>query len=159
MAQFLFLEENRRQFEQVKQCLQERGHKAWQADKAASAFDFLSQYGVDVIISAINLENSDVFEFLRRVKESEKLKKIPVVFFCADEELGQRYATAVITKAGKTLGARKYILLPQFDGNRFWDELEECIPSTAQKNDALGGEVKTYSMTEFAWTQSIRKAG
>lgn len=159
MAQFLVLEEDRRQFEQIKQCLQTKGHKAWRASTSAEAFEFLGQYSVDLILSAINLENSDVFEFLRQLKGDEKLKRITFVFYCTEQERCDRYATPAIEEAGKALGAHKYALLPAFDANRFWEQLADCIPAHVLKNNSLGGEVKMYSLTDFAWTKPKQKAG
>ncbi len=158
VAQILVLEEDNRQFEQIKQCLQTNGHKAWRAFTIAEAFEFLRKYGMDLVLSAVNLENSDVFKVLHGVTNGEQQKNLAFVFYCTDKERCDRYATSGIMAAGKALGARKYILLSGFDANRFWAELEDCIPQNAQKNDSLGSQITTYSLSDFSWTDPPRKA-
>lgn len=154
MGQILVIEEDRREFEQIKQCVEAKGHKLWRAANGAEATQFLQQYEVAVILSAINLEDMDVFEFLRSVKSNEQLRNIPFIFYCTDQARHDRYGTKVIQAAGKALGARKYILLSQFNANQFWDELQDCIPERSMKRDALGGQVKTYSLAQISWNSS-----
>lgn len=158
MAQVLVIEQDGRQFEQLKQCFLAKGHKAWRATTVAEALTFLNRYGVDLILCTVHLEEGDVFEFLRTVKSSAKQKHIPFVFYCLDELRRERFATPVITCAGKALGARKYVLLTKFDGARFWDEVEDCIPENSLKNDSLGGEVIKYSLSDLSWTKGAKKA-
>jgi CheY-like chemotaxis protein len=150
MAQILVLEENRAIYSQIRECVEAKGHKAWRVCSLEEGLTFLGRYEVSLIISGVRLENADVFEFLRTVKEKKTTQNIPVVFVSANADENDRYATDVIRNAGKSLGARKYIVLPKFDANAFWKELEECFPQGASKRDALGGAVKTYSLGEVA---------
>jgi CheY-like chemotaxis protein len=158
MAQFLVIEEDGRQFEHIKTCLQAKGHKAWRATTAAEALQFLQRYGIDLILSAIKLDKVDVFKLLREIKNTDGVKDINFVFYCLEQEKCERYATDVIVNAGKALGARKYILLQQFNAVRFWEELEEAVPAKAQKNDSLGGPVSTYSLSSFSWNDRTQKS-
>lgn len=150
MAQILVLEEDRAAYAQVKECLEAHGHKAWRVCSVQEGMTFLERYEVSLIISSIRLEGADVFEFLRSVKNTGRTQHIPFVFFSANADDAERYASDVIKAAGRSLGALRYIVSEKFDSNTFWKELEECMPSNAGKRDALGSVVKTYRLGEVA---------
>jgi CheY-like chemotaxis protein len=153
MAQILILEQDKRHFQLVKNCLETKGHTVLWTAKTAEGLELLSKYTFDLIVSAVNLDTDDVFEFLRAVRNGLQSKTIPVVFCCADPDRSARFATSVIRGAAKSLGARKYILLPGFDATaQLWEELQECLPENAIKKDVLGGPVQTYSINASFWT-------
>jgi hypothetical protein len=87
---------------------------------------------------------------LRAVKGQESTQSVPFVFASFDPNLAERYGTDVIQKAGKTLGASRYVLSTAFDAKQFWTQIEDCIPTDTQKRDALGSPVKTYSLNQVA---------
>jgi CheY-like chemotaxis protein len=157
MAQILVFEDDLRHFGQITHCIEGKGHKTWRAANVVEAVDFLTKYSIDLILSSVYLEKSDVFEVLRYTKNTEQLARIPFVFYCTDDDRCNRYATPVIMSAGKALGARKYITMPKFNPVHFWESLQECIPETAQKRDSLGGQVTTYSITDMSWISPERR--
>jgi CheY-like chemotaxis protein len=159
MAQILVLEEDIKQFEPIKQLLNSKGHTAWRVTKTAEALEFLNKYDLDLIISAVNLESSDVFEFLRCVKSSPNLNKIPVVFHCSEKRRCERYANNVITAAARALGARKYILLPEFDEVKLWLELQDCLQEPLPRRDVVTERVNVYALNDMQTrgsTQELR---
>jgi CheY-like chemotaxis protein len=156
MAQILILEENRREFDQLRRCIESNGHTVWRSTKINDALDFLRRYKIDLIISAIALDEVDVFDFLRAVKNNGDTASIPFVFYCADNAQHERYATDTIKAAGNVLGTRKFIFLPEFNGKKLWEELSECMPQTALKRDSLGSAVTTYPISDLPRSHNKR---
>lgn len=152
MAQILILEQHKRQFQFVKQCVEAKGHKLFWSAKPDEALQSLEKFAFDLIICAVNLDDGDVFEFLRAVKENKATAAIPFVFCSADQDRTQRFATSVIKAGGQALGARKYILPSSYDASaELWNELQDCLPEESLKKDVLGGPVKTYSIAQLSY--------
>ncbi len=68
-------------------------------------FNFLNSYPVDLVILDIMLPGVDGFEVCRRIKASDKLKRIPVIMLTAKGEEVDRVV-------GLELGADDYIVKP-----------------------------------------------
>jgi CheY-like chemotaxis protein len=159
MAQILILEQHKRQFQFVKECVEAKGHKLFWSAKPDEALQSLEKFAFDLIICAVNLDDADVFDFLRAVKLNKTTADIPFVFCSADQDRTQRFATTVIKAGGKALGARKYILPTGFGATaELWSELQDCLPEESLKKDVLGGPVKTYSIAQLSSTREL-KAG
>jgi CheY-like chemotaxis protein len=160
MAQILILEEDKKQFVMIKQCVEEKGHKVFWSARSSEALESLNQFTFDLIISAVNLEGSDPLEFLRTVKECPQRSKIPFVFCCSDQERDAQYANPAVQSGVKALGAQKFIVLGSADGTaQLWEQLQDCLPEGNRKTDVLGGPVKTYSIAELTSLSGQRKAG
>jgi CheY-like chemotaxis protein len=158
MAQILILEEDKRQFQMIKQCVEAKGHKTFWTSKTHEAVQLLNRFNFDLVISAVKLESGDVFDFLRQLNSSEQFRDLPVVFCCADQDRIARFANPVVTAAGLSLGVRKYILLPDFNAaDQLWNELKDCLPEGVPAKDVLGGHVKTYSLASLSWSPSAER--
>ncbi len=152
MGQILLLEEDKREFDQLRRCIESNGHNVWKTTNIPDALTFLNDYKVDLIISAINLENVDVFDFLGAVKINNKTQPIPFVFYSANKAQHERYATEIIRAAAKAMGARKYVLLNEFDSKKAWAEISEGLPDNVTRRDSLGGQVTTYRLSEISYS-------
>ncbi len=150
MGQILILEEDGASFQQIKQFVEGKGHLVWHFTNTSEALAFLKQYEVGLIISAVNLGDSDVLNFLRTVKANSSMQKIPFVFYCVEPERYEKYATDASIRSARILGARKFILMPEFSANAVWEQLEDCLAETSQKRDTLGSQVKTYSLSDLS---------
>lgn len=151
MSQILVLEEDSAFYEQLKTCLEAKGHRTWRVASVEEGHQFLSRYEVALIISGLRLESADVFQFLRSVKSDDATKNIPFVFVSCNPDHVDRFATESIRRAGMSLGACKYILSTKFDANRFWESLEHCLPASASKRDALGSRVVSRPLHELGY--------
>lgn len=150
MGQIVVVEEDGAAFQQFKQCVESKGHLVWHFNNTSEAQSFLKQYDPALIVCAVHLQNDDVFKFLSSVKENSATEKIPFVFYCAEPDRFNEFATPELVKKGKILGARKYILLTQFNANALLEQLNDCLGDAATKRDTLGGQVKTYSLSDLA---------
>ncbi len=75
------------------------------ASSGEDGFDFLQSYPVDMVVLDIMLPGIDGFEVCRRIKASERLKKIPVLMLTAKGEEVDRVV-------GLELGADDYMVKP-----------------------------------------------
>jgi hypothetical protein len=67
-----------------------------------------------------------------------------------DEQQVRALLTEVAERKGKHISSMSY---SEVEPKLFWEQVQQCLPSTARKNDSLGGEVKTYSLHEVDWSK------
>jgi CheY-like chemotaxis protein len=150
MAQILILEENTQNFDRINKAIEDKGHRGWLARSIDEAQAFIKAYEIDLILAPVRLDNGDVFEFLRHVRNDASKGRVGFVFHCFSADDAQRFGTEVVRSAGTALGATKYIVMDTFDKQRFWEQLENCIPQSCIRRDTLGSTVKTYRLGEVA---------
>lgn len=113
MAKILVVQEIRKNSVRLHDALPE--HEILDFDRATEAMNYLRSSAVDMIISAVHLDESNVFDFLQWVKGDPNHRDVPFVFFCAEPTEVARYVSAAIISAARVLGATKYITMKEFD--------------------------------------------
>lgn len=122
--------ENPENIDKLKEACKKAGHQVVPVLTIAEAMAFLdSRDHVDVIISAVHLEEESVFEFLQKVKAPFSLHKdVPFVMLCMDPTPQASSINKSTELAGKLLGADKYVYMPVFDAEHLISEVEPLLP-------------------------------
>ncbi len=97
--------------------VENRGHEAIEAEDGLDGLRAAKLRAPDLIISDALMPLMDGFQFLRAVKEDEKLKAIPFIFYSAIYRADRDVDLAI------ALGAEAYIIKPKEPAD-FWDEVE-----------------------------------
>ena len=85
--------------------LEAQGHQVLQAADGEAALALASEHAPDLIVLDGMMPSIDGFEVLRRLKESDQTRDIPVIMLTA-----RRLEKDVVS--GLTLGARDYLVKP-----------------------------------------------
>lgn len=125
MAKILVLQEIKKNSVRLHEALPE--HKIIDFEKACDAMNYLRSQSVDMIISAVHLEASNVFDFLQWVKGDPAHRDLPFVFFCAEPTEVAKYVSGAITSAARVLGATKYIAQEEFDHTALTQEVNSIL--------------------------------
>lgn len=80
---------------------------------AEDAFKVLQTRSVDLIISSVHLEHSDVFDFLKKVKQNANTSHIPFVCFCSSLSRVASLQHALVANVAEILGS-EYLALGNF---------------------------------------------
>ena len=110
------------------------------------AMEVLASQKVDLIIARVHLEKSNVFDFLKEVKGTERYRRIPFICFCGRRTNSARALDSILSRSSKVLGADKYINVEDFCcGERCdYDKLRIAIESCLQTD----GSVKIKSANQ-----------
>ncbi len=127
--------ENPENIEKLKETCKKAGHQVVPVLTIAEAMAFLdTRDHVDVIISAVHLEEESVFEFLKRVKAPDSMHKdVAFVMLCMEPNPLASTINKSTALAGKLLGADKYVYMPSFDAERLMNEVEPLLPPVPLK--------------------------
>lgn len=98
----------------------------------AEAFEILSREPIQLIVSAVHLEDSDSYEFLNRVKTSPRWQEIPFVFLCLKRTQIASYVDHVLALAAKALGASMYASLDKHNRGKIQSDIASCLTSAQQ---------------------------
>ena len=82
------------------------GHEIVSASNGLEALDKLAVHNFDLIVSYVRMPEMDGFQLCRTVKQDERLKQIPFVFYTAT------YITRQDEAFGLGLGASRFIVKP-----------------------------------------------
>lgn len=123
---------------------QEAGHEVVAVTRIAEAMNFLdTKDHVDVVVSAVHLEQESVFDFLRQMKKSLIHKDVPFMMLCSDPG---EFAMAVnhsVQTAATVMGVDKYVTMPKYDVGRLMKEIAAMIPDDPPSKDLDGTEQST----------------
>ena len=115
--------------ETLKVAAQRAGHEVVAVTRISEAMHFLdTKDHVDVVVSAVHLEEESVFDFLRKMKQSPLHKDVPFMMLCSDPG---EFALAVnrsVQTAAAVMGVDKYLTMPKYDVNRLMKEIAAMIP-------------------------------
>lgn len=127
--------ENVENIEKLKEACKLAGHQVVAVLTIAEAMAFLeTKDHVDLIIAAAHLKNESVFEFLQRVKSNDShLKDVPFVMLSAEPGPLAIITSPAVEIAADVMGADKYLLMPEFDGARLMQEIEQLLPPIPSK--------------------------
>lgn len=109
----------------LKYLLDQNGFETAEASDGIEGLKMASQLKPDLIISDANMPRMDGFQFLRSIKQDEKLRGIPFVFYSA---LYTGYREAELATS---LGAEAFIIKPK-EPKEFIEELKIIIEDIGQ---------------------------
>ncbi len=115
--------------------IENKGHEAVEAEDGLDGLRMARIHSPDLIISDALMPIMDGFQFLRAVKEDEKLKTVPFIFYSAIYRADKDVDLAI------ALGAEAYIIKPKEPAD-FWDEVE-IILREQRKGKAITPELIT----------------
>lgn len=138
MANVLVLQELTQNVEHIKTALEPRGHRLTFVNEPEMAMRVLNGADkIDAIICAVYLEESDVFEFVRKVKRSQIAKNVPVVFYCYKTSSFARSVRSALKIAAKSTGVDLYITMESFVAAEFAEQFEQFLNLKSVKSEAL----------------------
>ena len=105
MSQILIADDDPLLVKLVAYKLEAQGHRVLQAADGEAALALAGEHVPDLIVLDGMMPSIDGFEVLRRLKESDRTRDIPVIMLTA-----RRLEKDVVT--GLTLGARDYLVKP-----------------------------------------------
>ena len=127
MARMLILQEMEQNIINLEEALIPRGHELIIVDRELQALQRLHSTKIDLIISAVYLESSDVFDFLKAVKNNREWNEIPFVLYCSAISTFARSVRGGLKIAAESLGADLYITMEKFDPALLAKQVEECL--------------------------------
>jgi CheY-like chemotaxis protein len=129
--------ENPENIEKLKECCRHAGHEVVPVRTIHEAMAFLdSKDHVDLIISAVHLQNESVLEFLTRVKSDDSMhKEVVFVMLCLDPGQIGSVTNDLNAQTGRMLGADKYLLMPIFAADQLMVEIAELLPKLPAKEE------------------------
>jgi PleD family two-component response regulator len=136
MAKILILQEMEQNIVNLKQALVPRGHKLLVAKRELQALELLKHENVDLIVSAVYLEQSDVFDFLKAVKHNSHLANVPVVFYCSAISTFARSVRNGLKIAAEACGVDLYITMETFNPEILAEQIEDCLASCSERSFA-----------------------
>lgn len=113
MARILILEEAPGPLRALRKSLEGRHELEFAADPL-SALSIVKHKKIDLIIARMHLEQSNVFEFIRAIKEDNRYKEIPLLCFCGKRSEMAKIMDETLAHATQVFGADKYISLDHF---------------------------------------------
>ncbi len=69
--------------------MEEEGHEVAVAEDGSQALELIRGEGFDLVITDVKMPKVDGREILRRIKEDEELRKIPVIMLTTTDEAGE----------------------------------------------------------------------
>ncbi len=113
----LIVDDNRDDRRLLRYIVERKGHEAVEGEDGLEGLRMAKLNAPDLIISDALMPVMDGFQFLRAVKEDEKLKTIPFIFYSAIYRADKDVDLAI------ALGAEAYIIKPKEPAD-LWDEVE-----------------------------------
>lgn len=117
------------QLTRIAEACKDAGQELVSCQTIKEAFDFLdTKNHVDVIVTEAFMENGSVFEFLLAAKQSSQHKDVPIMIVAFEPGDIGLFCMPNIAQTSASLGAYKFIVLPQFDGDHLVREIEAILP-------------------------------
>lgn len=105
------------------------GHEVVAVTRISEAMHFLdTKDHVDVVVSAVHLEQESVFDFLREMKRSPLHKDVPFMMLCSDPGDFALAINRSVETAASVMGVDKYLTMPKYDVVRLIKEITAMIP-------------------------------
>lgn len=127
MARIVVLQEIQANMKRVRRSLEPIGHVVIGFSSQPVAVAFLKDEKVDLIISAVHLDEGNVFDFLKWSRSYPTNQSTPFMFFCAEPTEYGKHVFGAVKTAGELLGVSKYILMDTFDTIQFRHEVAKLL--------------------------------
>lgn len=132
VALIVALLEHKEEHVSIRECLERAGHEVCIVDCFKRAKAVLCEHSFDLIISDVHLDKGgNVFDFLRWVKNDERLQQIPFVLLSVNPTPMAKTLQEGVRTAAHYLGAAAYIAMEVFDPALLNRELERFLPFEA----------------------------
>lgn len=128
MATVLIVDDRSINREYLQSLLNYLNHQTLEAQNGAQALEMIYQQTPDLIISDILMPEMDGYELVRHLKQHEKYKKIPIIFYTAT------YRKEEATMLGDDLGV-EYVLSKPVDPQIMIDTVHKAL--SVPKNNAV----------------------
>jgi CheY-like chemotaxis protein len=111
------------------------GHETVRITRVSEGVAFLNALDhIDVVISAVHLEDDNVFELLREIKRKPHLKDVKMIMICESPNEQALAMNQSVQDASALLGCDKYLLMETFDPEWLMREVEALLPLIAKKD-------------------------
>lgn len=127
MARILVLQEMEQNISNLKEALLPRGHELVFVRHELKALQRLQHEHFDLIVCAVYLQESDVFDFTKALKHHPTLKNIPLVFYCSAVSSFARSVRGGLKIAAETMGVDLYLTMEKFDPELMARQIETCL--------------------------------
>ncbi|NUQ35898.1 MAG: response regulator [Planctomycetaceae bacterium] len=132
----LLLDDNKSVVEIVRSLLARNGYTVHSSYSAREALDKLAKNEIDIVVTDVMMPEIDGYQFVRKVREIEKYKSVPVIYLTALDSLEDEFE-------GFMAGADAYLRKP-FKARELLGKIEEILsgkPSSgSQRRSAVGSE-------------------
>ncbi len=142
----LIVDDNRDDRRLLRYIVENKGHEAIEAKDGLDGLKMAKTHVPDLIISDALMPVMDGFQFLRAVKEDEKLKTIPFIFYSAIYRADRDVDLAI------ALGAEAYIIKPK-EPAEFWEEVEIILQ--VQKEKVITPELITEEEYQKRYSEVV----
>ena len=113
-----------------KQMVEAHGYEILLVDTVEEALAALrADDDIDLVIVSVHLEDDNVFDLLRVMRQDDALKLIPIICLNICPDRFAVYINDSLEVAAKELGADKFITMKNYDGERLWKELTKVFSS------------------------------
>ncbi len=136
MATILILQEVPGPLQALRNSLEGK-HELIFSSSMTDALESLRKHKVNLIITRVHLEETNVFEFITKVKEDEHLASIPLICFCGKRTAIAKVLGPHLAETVRVFGADKYVDLNNFcsgedtcDFDRLRQDIEDCLAAT-----------------------------
>ncbi len=127
MARILILQEMEQNIINIQEALLPHNHQLTFVRHELKALELLVHDHFDLIICAVYLEESDVFDFTKAVKNHPTLKHIPFVFYCSAISTFARSVRGGLKIAAESLGVDLYVTMEKFDAVLLGQQINGCL--------------------------------
>jgi PAS domain S-box-containing protein len=122
----LIVDDNRDDRRLLRYIVEKKGHQPIEAEDGLEGLRMAKLHMPDLIISDALMPIMDGYQFLKSVKEDERLKTIPFIFYSAIYKADKDVDLAI------ALGAEAYIIKPK-EPVDLWDEVEIILQGRKEK--------------------------
>lgn len=106
------------------------GHEVVPIVSVAEGMRFLTTKDhIDVVISAVYLEDEDVFEFLKEIRQAPIHKDVKFMMICSDPSALANVLNKSVQTAAEVMGVDKYLMMTDYDIERLMKELKAILPA------------------------------
>jgi CheY-like chemotaxis protein len=131
-ARILVLQEEDGPVKEIQECCGV-SHELIYIGTSKDALKLMAQEKIDLIISRVHLEKSNIFVFLRLVKTDPKFRHIPFICYSGHRNYLARTLDPILAQSCKALGADRYISVEDYrhgftyDLNKIKQDIESCL--------------------------------
>lgn len=104
-----------------------QGHNLTFTTSSFEAAELLRENRFDAFVSAVYLEDSDIFQLLASLKADGALQKTPVILYSGDCGKVARQINPTVRAATKALGVEHYITMPIYSAPLLRLKVEHCL--------------------------------
>lgn len=106
------------------------GHQVVPVLTIAEGMKFLNTRDhIDIVISAVHLENESVFDFLKQVRTLPEHKNVRFMMICSEPSALAESLNQTVKATAEIMGVDKYLMMQDYDTERLMKELTAMLPT------------------------------